>query len=63
MYVVSVSLCSPCETHGPNSGPDGMLWDYNDLHVLDFEPTLKTLAIMSVLKHNLDTSVLPQNLK
>lgn len=40
-----------------------MLWDYNDLHVLDFEPNLKTLAIMTVLENNIDSSWLPQNVK
>lgn len=39
------------------------LWDYNDLHVLDFKPTLQTLAMMTVLKSKLDISCLPANIK
>lgn len=54
---------SPCEIPDANMGSDAVLWDYNDLHVLDFAPTLRTLAVLSVIKHNLDASVLPQNLK
>lgn len=40
-----------------------MLWDYNDVHVLDFQPSLRTLAMLTVLKHKLDQSLLPQTLK
>lgn len=35
------------------------LIDNSDMHVLDFSPTLKTLAMCSVLKHNLDQTLLP----
>ncbi|XP_030379049.1 kelch domain-containing protein 3 [Scaptodrosophila lebanonensis] len=40
-----------------------VLIDYSDLHVLDFEPTLKTLASMIVLKHSLDVSCLPRSFR
>jgi len=44
--------------------PPGLaLIDYSDLHVLDFEPTLKTLATMVVLKHQLDISGLPRSFR
>ncbi|RXG59121.1 Kelch domain-containing protein 3 [Armadillidium vulgare] len=43
--------------------PDGRLVDHSDLYVLDFEPSLKTLTIMAVLKNNLDTSILPWDLR
>ncbi|XP_068159477.1 kelch domain-containing protein 3 [Drosophila tropicalis] len=39
------------------------LIDYSDLHVLDFEPTLKTLATMVVLKHQLDITGLPRSFR
>lgn len=39
------------------------LVDYNDLHVLDFQPTLKTLCLAAVLKHNLKDSILPAKLR
>ncbi|KAH8411453.1 hypothetical protein KR215_004873 [Drosophila sulfurigaster] len=39
------------------------LIDYSDLHVLDFEPTLKTLATMVVLKYQLDISGLPRSFR
>ncbi|XP_034652342.1 kelch domain-containing protein 3 [Drosophila subobscura] len=53
--------------HGHAEGQDGgpmpvlPLIDYSDLHVLDFEPTLKTLATMVVLKYQLDISGLPRS--
>ncbi|XP_017089188.2 kelch domain-containing protein 3 [Drosophila bipectinata] len=40
-----------------------VLIDYSDLHVLDFEPTLKTLATMVVLKYQLDISGLPRSFR
>uniref|UniRef100_A0A1L8DWZ0 Putative host cell transcription factor hcfc1 n=1 Tax=Nyssomyia neivai TaxID=330878 RepID=A0A1L8DWZ0_9DIPT len=39
------------------------LCDFNDTHVLDFEPTLKTLALMTVLEHRIDQSWLPREIK
>lgn len=39
------------------------LVDYNDTHVLDFFPTLKTLAIMTVIENNLDQTWLPQGIR
>lgn len=39
------------------------LIDYNDTHVLDFAPSLKTLSILTVVKYNLDQSVLPDGLR
>ncbi|KAL4237313.1 kelch domain-containing protein 3 [Mactra antiquata] len=46
--------------------PDGeeiSLMDLCDLHVLDMQPTLKTLAKMVVLDHKLDTSFLPRDIR
>lgn len=37
--------------------------DYDDTHVLDFEPNLKTLCIMSVIENNLDQTWLPQEIR
>lgn len=39
------------------------LVDYNDTHVLDFEPSLKTLAILAVIRYNLDRRELPRELR
>lgn len=36
------------------------LIDNNDMHVLDFEPTLKTLAFIAVIENRLDPSCLPR---
>ncbi|CAH2231027.1 jg3469 [Pararge aegeria aegeria] len=38
------------------------LIDNSDLHVLDYAPTLKTLAILAVLEHDLDLTSLPQDI-
>lgn len=58
----SVCRFSPHEIYDPNAGLH-QLWDYNDIHVLDFEPSLKTLSIMKVLENNIDMTWLPQNVK
>jgi len=50
-------ITSPCTNSSTN------LMDYNDTHVLDFEPTLKTLAIMTVLENNIDQTWLPQEIR
>lgn len=39
------------------------LVDYNDTHVLDFEPSLKTLAILAVIRLGLDQTDLPRELR
>lgn len=39
------------------------LFDYSDTHVLDFEPNLKTLCLMSVIENNLDQTYLPQDIR
>lgn len=39
------------------------LIDNNDTNVLDFEPTLKTLAILAVVEHRIDTTWLPRELR
>ncbi|ROT71035.1 hypothetical protein C7M84_010661 [Penaeus vannamei] len=41
---------------------DRRLKDHNDLHVLDFEPSLKTLCLLEVQKLKLDTTWLPREL-
>jgi len=38
------------------------LMDHNDLYVLDLAPSLKTLAIMNVIKHKINTEGLPRTL-
>ncbi|XP_076036415.1 kelch domain-containing protein 3 [Oratosquilla oratoria] len=42
---------------------DRRLMDHSDLHVLDFEPSLKTLCLLKVAKWKLDTSWLPVDLQ
>jgi len=39
------------------------LMDHSDLYVLDFYPSLKTLCLISVVDHKLDTSLLPRELQ
>lgn len=39
------------------------LLDFNDTQVLDFRPTLKTLAMVSVINNKLDYSTLPRDIK
>lgn len=51
-----------CNTTDIDENNTENLLDNSDLHILDYAPTLKTLAIMVVLEHNLDTSALPQNI-
>lgn len=62
-YLYFGSICSPCDQFDQSAGHDPQLLDYNDVHVLDFEPSLKTLAMMTVMKHNLDMSDLPHNVR
>ncbi|EDW56407.1 GM16906 [Drosophila sechellia] len=47
----SLAAVSPTQEAGRVLPPSAALIDYSDLHVLDFESTLKTLATMVVLKH------------
>lgn len=53
----------PLNTAYPAGPVTASLVDYNDTHVLDFFPTLKTLAIMSVIENNLDQTWLPQEVR
>lgn len=46
-----------------NEENDMDLYDHSDLHVLDFAPTLKMLCELVVLEHNLDTSLLPLDIR
>jgi hypothetical protein len=39
------------------------LMDLSDLHVLDLQPSLKTLAKLAVLEYKLDTSCLPRDIR
>ncbi|XP_055836798.1 kelch domain-containing protein 3 [Episyrphus balteatus] len=39
------------------------LIDNNDTHVLDFDPSLKTLALLKVVEHRIDTSWLPKEVR
>ncbi|XP_053612416.1 kelch domain-containing protein 3-like [Plodia interpunctella] len=56
---------SPCP-HTNNRAIDfndaERLIDNSDLHVLDYSPSLKTLSILCVLKHNLDQTTLPRDI-
>ncbi|EAA05915.4 AGAP009495-PA, partial [Anopheles gambiae str. PEST] len=47
----------------PTHNGDPSSFDYSDTHVLDFEPSLCTLAILKVLEYKLDISVLPQDIR
>lgn len=38
------------------------LVDNSDLHLLDYQPSLKTLSILVVLENNIDTSILPRDI-
>nr|CAD7572769.1 unnamed protein product [Timema californicum] len=40
-----------------------VLMDHNDLHVMDFEPTLQTLCLLTVIRHNISSEWLPASLK
>uniref|UniRef100_A0A0B7A1U0 Kelch domain-containing protein 3 n=1 Tax=Arion vulgaris TaxID=1028688 RepID=A0A0B7A1U0_9EUPU len=42
---------------------DSNLIDRSDLYVLDFEPSLKTLAFMVIIEHRLDRTCLPHDLR
>ncbi|CAG9823052.1 unnamed protein product [Phaedon cochleariae] len=42
---------------------DDKLVDHSDMYVLDFNPSLKTLCMIAVRKHELDESTLPQNIR
>ncbi|PSN31632.1 hypothetical protein C0J52_21540 [Blattella germanica] len=44
-------------------GLDAKLMDHNDLHVLDFKPSLRTLCLMSVIQNHLSEGWLPVDLK
>lgn len=43
--------------------PEARLMDHNDLHVLDYAPSLKTLTIMKVLEHKLSQDALPESIR
>lgn len=47
---------------GTQTATASNLVDYNDTHVLDFEPSLKTLAILAVIRYNLDIRELPREI-
>uniref|UniRef100_A0A182QQL7 Kelch domain-containing protein 3 n=1 Tax=Anopheles farauti TaxID=69004 RepID=A0A182QQL7_9DIPT len=47
----------------PTINADPSSFDYSDTHVLDFQPSLCTLAIIKVLEYKLDTSSLPQDIR
>ncbi|XP_064602184.1 kelch domain-containing protein 3-like [Liolophura sinensis] len=42
---------------------DQVLMDHSDLHVLDFTSTLKTLCMLAVMEHKLDTTGLPKDIR
>ncbi|XP_050077949.1 kelch domain-containing protein 3 [Anopheles maculipalpis] len=47
----------------PTNNGDPSSFDYSDTHVLDFEPSLCTLAIIKVLEYRLDITGLPQDIR
>ncbi|XP_049939658.1 kelch domain-containing protein 3 isoform X1 [Schistocerca serialis cubense] len=46
-----------------NEGIDSKLMDHNDMHILDFAPSLRTLCAMIVINNQLDYSSLPEELR
>lgn len=54
---------SPSETSSLRGNHGPKLFDYSDTHVLDFEPNLKTLCLMSVIENGLDQTFLPQDIR
>lgn len=61
-FAIFFFFLSPVELTESNVGLS-QLHDYNDIHVLDFDPNLRTLSIMSVLENNLNMTCLPQTIK
>lgn len=39
------------------------LMDHSDLYVLDFNPTLRTLSMLAVIRNKLDINCLPASLR
>lgn len=58
--------CSPSNNNSlatlHNPVPTALV-DYNDTHVLDFEPSLRTLCILAVIRFNLSQAEIPQQLR
>lgn len=56
---------SPISNNSTNMNPaisSQQLIDYNDTHVLDFQPSLKTLCIFTVVQNSLNLTELPQDI-
>ncbi|CAK1546692.1 unnamed protein product [Leptosia nina] len=51
----------PLNPDDSSDDDDEKLLDNNDLHILDYNPTLKVLCINYVLENNLDISLLPKD--
>ncbi|XP_037024421.1 kelch domain-containing protein 3 [Bradysia coprophila] len=60
MYLFGGTSPYAVPIHSSNRQNLPLLLDYSDIHVFDFEPTLKTLAIRAVLDYEIDQSLLPQ---
>lgn len=65
LNILNKKKCRPTPCHEgiqyvDDDDDEEPLFDKNDLHVLDYKPTLKILCIDVILKHNLDTSILPE---
>ncbi|XP_017477425.1 PREDICTED: kelch domain-containing protein 3 [Rhagoletis zephyria] len=63
-------VCIVKDTHmflfggtSPDPQNSNQLIDNNDTHLLDFQPTLRTLSILAVINYRLDTTWLPKKLK
>jgi len=56
-------ICFSPATSVRNGEEDLILMDLSDLHVLDLDPSLKTLAQLAVIEYNLDTSSLPRDVR
>ncbi|XP_071480445.1 kelch domain-containing protein 3-like [Diadema antillarum] len=54
---------SPREKYIPGGSPGENLIDLADLHILDFEPSLKTMCQMTIINEKIDPSCLPKTLR
>jgi hypothetical protein len=61
-HYISLFIRSP-SSNSSSINSTAQLIDYNDTHVLDFAPSLKTLSILAVVKHNLDQMELPREIR
>jgi len=53
----------PTDQENNDVNEEANLVDHDDMFVLDMEPSLKTLCMLNVLKHRLETSHVPRVLQ